>query len=114
VGFSPETASGDGEEKMARHDSVPRRRLSSGGQGGRRRVLQQEERTWEVRRGPKGANDEGTAELTRGEQWHGGAMAIVWSAGADTISRKERRGRRSARRVLARDDGGGGKKRGAR
>jgi hypothetical protein len=54
VGFSPETADGDGTEKTTRRGSVPRRQRSSGDRGGHRRVLQLEERTGEVRRGAKG------------------------------------------------------------
>jgi hypothetical protein len=60
--FSPEKAGGGGMEKTTRRGSIPRRWRSSGGRGGRRRVLQPEERTRQVRHGPKGADDGGTAE----------------------------------------------------
>jgi hypothetical protein len=39
---------------------------STGGRRGHRRVLQLEEGTEEVRRGPKGADDGGAVELTEG------------------------------------------------
>jgi hypothetical protein len=73
VGFSPETTDGGGAEKTARPGGVPRQRWSSGGRGGHRRVLQLEERTGEVRRGPKGADEGGTVELTKGERNDGAA-----------------------------------------
>jgi hypothetical protein len=74
VGFSPETTDGGGAEKTARPGGVPRQRRSSGGRGGHRRVLQLEERTGEVRRGPKGADDGGAAELTKGGGDNGAAV----------------------------------------
>jgi hypothetical protein len=67
VGFSPETAGGGGAEKTDRCGGVPWWRWSSDGRGGYRRVLQLEERTREVKRGPKAADDGGTAELTEAE-----------------------------------------------
>jgi hypothetical protein len=66
VGFSPETARKGGAEKPARRGDVPRQRRSSGGRGGHRQILQLEEGMGEVRHGPKGADDGGTAERTEG------------------------------------------------
>jgi hypothetical protein len=51
---------------MAWRGGVPRLQRSSGGRGGRRRVLQLEEGTGEVRRGPKGADDRGVAAAVLG------------------------------------------------
>jgi hypothetical protein len=57
--FSPKTADDGGAEKTARHGSIPWRRWSSDGWEERRRVLQLEEATGKVRRGPKGVDDKG-------------------------------------------------------
>jgi hypothetical protein len=60
-------------------------------------VLLLEEGTWEVRCGPKGADEGGTGELTeRGEKQRcGGAKKAQWRrsdrAGADTRPRREGR-----------------------
>jgi hypothetical protein len=51
---------------MAWRGGVPRLQRSSGGRGGRRRVMQLEEGTGEVRRGPKGADDRGVAAAVLG------------------------------------------------
>jgi hypothetical protein len=97
---------GDGRqrwaEKTARRGGVPRRRRSSGGQGGHRRVLQLKEGTGEVRHGPKGVDERGMVELTEGggdngtlaRGWHGGGSPVGRS-GHEAEEREE--GRRSAR-----------------
>jgi hypothetical protein len=66
-----------------------------------------------VRRGPKGVDDGGAAELTEGGG-DDGATVAVRLVGVDTRPRKERRGDRVLGRALAREDekgkkrGGGG------
>jgi hypothetical protein len=50
-------------------------------------VQRLEEVTGEVRRGPKGADEWGKGELTKGES-SGGAAAAVRSAGMDTRPRR--------------------------
>jgi hypothetical protein len=105
---------GDGRqrwaEKTARRGGVPRRRRSSGGQGGHRRVLQLKEGTGEVRHGPKGVDERGMVELTEGGggQWHSSTkMARRWQSGRPERTRG--RGKRggatecSGARSLARE-----------
>jgi hypothetical protein len=81
--FSPETADGGGAEKMVRCGSGA---LVAG--EGIDEVLQLEEGTRQVRRGPKGADEGSTGELTEGER-NGGATAAVRSAGVDTRPRRD-------------------------
>jgi hypothetical protein len=66
-------------------------------------VLQLEEETWEVRCGPKGMGDGGAAELTKGRGKNGTAVAVR-SAGMDMRLGTERRGRRGAHGVLAKEE----------
>jgi hypothetical protein len=65
-------------------------------------VLQLDEGAWEVRRGPKGADEGSTGELTEGERY-GGAAAAVWSTITDTRPRREE-GVTGCLGVLARED----------
>jgi hypothetical protein len=75
-------------------------------------VLQLEEGTGEVTRGPKGVDEGGTGELTKGER-NDGTTAMVWSPGVDTRPRREGKQVRGSSGALAREDERG-KKGGAR
>jgi hypothetical protein len=67
-------------------------------------VLQLDEGTWEVRRGPKGADEGSTGELTEGERYGGAAVAVaVRSTIMDTRPRREE-GVMGCSGVLARED----------
>jgi hypothetical protein len=72
--FSPETADGGGAEKMVRCGSEA---LVAG--EGIDEVLQLEEGTRQVRRGPKGVDEGSTGELTEGER----------NGGVDTRPRRD-------------------------
>jgi hypothetical protein len=108
-GFSPETTSGGGVEKMVCRGS----RALVAGEGVDEFLLLQEG-TGEVRRGPKGADKGGMRELTEGER-NGGAAVTVWSVGVDTRPRREGKGLTGCSGVLMREDergnkGGGGRR----
>jgi hypothetical protein len=108
VGFSPETADGSGAEET----------VQRGGGGALvagecvDEVLQLEEGTGEVTCGPKGADEGGTGELTKGER-NDGTTAMVWSPGVDTRPRREGKQVRGSSGALTREDERG-KKGGAR
>jgi hypothetical protein len=110
VGFSPEMVDGSGVEKMVRRGSGGAPVAGEGVD----EVLQLEEGTGKVRRGPKGVDKGGTGDLTKGERNCGAKTARWrWSGRPARTRGRGERGRGDGVLGHAHEGGREGKERGS-